>query len=533
MMNHELKTLGAILGCTALTAPSAQAQNKQSVRKDLPNVLLILVDDYGWNDLSATGSQFYETPNIDRIAQRGMMFVNSYAACSVSSPSRASILTGKTPARHGITNWIGDPYGTAAAEKNNTRMIQPQYVETLPKSEFTLEQALQQYGYTTMISGKWHLGDLDPTEYGFDINKGGYEAGNPKGGYYVPYNNPKLPDGPAGEDLTIRLAYETKAFIDDQATAGKPFFAYLSFYAVHAPIQTSRERWSYFRDKAEKMGIAPEGFKIDRTLPVRQVQDNPVYAGLISSVDDAVGIVMDELDRLGITDNTIVIFTSDNGGVSSGDNYSSSNLPLRGGKGRQWEGGTRVPLFMMAPSLKNPGRKETTPVIHMDLYPTILEMAGLPTIPTQHVDGVSLKPLIAQSGAIAPRAMYWHYPHYGNQGGEPASYVKEGDWKLIYYWEDNRTELYNLASDPGEETSVAESNPARVVALKNKLDKWLEETHASIPEKNASFNAELYRKQLANKQAKQMVRQEMIRKEQLNREWSPNDDWWGSEPTID
>lgn len=533
-MNYELKTIGAIIGCSAtFVSGSAQSPAPKSGDTGRPNVLLILVDDYGWNDLGATGSRFYETPNIDRIAQRGMMFANSYAACSVSSPSRASILTGKTPARHGITNWIGDPYGEAVAQKNNTRIVQPRYTEQLATSEQTLAQTLKQYGYATLISGKWHLGPLDPTEYGFDINKGGYEAGNPKGGYFAPYNNPKLPDGPKGEDLTLRLAEETVSFIDSQVAARKPFFAFLSFYAVHSPIQTTRERWDHFREKAEKMGIAPSGFKIDRTLPVRQVQDNPVYAGLISSVDDAVGLVMDELDRLGVADNTIVIFTSDNGGVSSGDNYSTSNLPLRGGKGRQWEGGTRVPLFIMAPGLNNPGRRETTPVIHMDLYPTILEMAGLPTLPEQHIDGVSLKPLITGSGSLEPRAFYWHYPHYGNQGGEPASYIRDGNWKLIHYWEDGRDELYDLASDPGEEASVEKTYPAKAAELRMKLDRWLEETHASIPEPNRVFNAERHKKQLANKQAKQLSLQEQIRKDQLRKDWSPNDDWWGSQPTID
>ena len=535
-MKTELKlklafTFLGTAGSVAILNANTQLANK----KMQPNVLIFLVDDMGWNDLGCTGSKFYETPHIDRLASHGIIFSNGYAACSVSSPSRASILTGKTPARHGITSWIGDPCGQEWATKQNARLAPPEYSEQISHNELMLQHYLKKYGYVTLIAGKWHLGDIPPEEFGFDFNQGGYEAGNPKGGYFSPYNNPKLQDGPDGEDLTIRLAKETVNFIDDQVTSGKPFFAYLSFYAVHSPIQTTQERWQYFRDKAEEIGITPfgGGFKIDRTLPVRQIQDNPVYSGLISSVDEAVGLVMDKLDRLGIADNTIVIFTSDNGGVSSGDNYSTSNLPLRGGKGRQWEGGTRVPFIMMFPGEKNAGRIDDTPVIHMDIYPTVLDLIGLPLIPSQHIDGVSLKSLLAQNKSLEKRTLYWHYPHYGNQGGEPASYLREGDWKLISYHEDGHAELYDLVLDPGELNDVSGKYPARVKELKAKLDQWLAETNACMPEINPLFDPQKYQRQLVEKQQKLMEREETLRIDQLKKDWQPNHDWWGSRVTVD
>lgn len=529
-MNVRFDALG-VLGCALFTSAPLLARNDgHDTRR--PNILFILADDYGWKDTGITGSAYYETPNIDRIAENGVLFSNSYSACSVSSPSRASILTGQTPARHGITNWIGDPYGEAAALKKNTRLVQPRYVETLPVSEYTLVKALKEEGYMTMIAGKWHLGDIAPEAYGFDVNAGGYSAGNPKGGYFSPYNNPALTDGEPGEDLSIRLANECRDFIRSQADNDSPFFVYLSFYAVHGPIETTEGKWRYFRDKAEKSGIADDGFKIDRTLPVRQHQDNPVYAGLISSMDEAVGIVLDELESSGMLDNTIVVFTSDNGGVSSGDNYSTSNLPLRGGKGRQWEGGTRVPLFIMTPDGAH-GKIVDTPVIHMDLLPTILELAGIGVKNERNLDGVSLKPLLEQTGTIAERPLFWHYPHYGNQGGEPSSYMIENGWKLIHYYEDGRNELYNLSKDPSESTSVLERHRHRAGRMYRELSEWLTSTGASLPCPNNSFDEAEYQRKLKASQDRSLSVQEKLRKDMLSPDWSPNADWWGSRQLSD
>lgn len=327
---NKFVSLGVLCASGAF---GAYAQNTSK-----PNVLFILADDLGWNDIGCMGSRYYETPNIDRLADNGVLFTNAYAACQVSSPSRASIMTGKYTPRHGITNWIGEKSGENwRSMGRHSKVLPADYAMNLSKDEYTLAECMRDNGYTTFIAGKWHLGDEGswPEDHGFMINKGGWSAGNPKGGYFSPYDNPKLEDGPAGENLSMRLGRETVDFIRECRKDNKPFFAYLSFYAVHGPIQTTKENWEYFRDKASRMGIADKGFIVDRTLPVRQTQDNPVYAGLIRQMDDAVGLVLDAIEEMGLDENTMIIFTSDNGGVTSGDNFSTALLPLRGGKGRQ------------------------------------------------------------------------------------------------------------------------------------------------------------------------------------------------------
>jgi arylsulfatase A-like enzyme len=360
------------------------------------NFLFILADDLCVRDLSVEGSTYYESPNIDRIAQSGMRFTNGYAACQVCSPSRASIMTGKYTPRHGITDWIGAAEGFDW--KRNTKLLPAKYTWRLAHDDVTMAEALREAGYKTFFAGKWHLGGKGswPEDHGFDINIAGWDKGSPMGGYFSPYKNPNIKNGPAGESLPIRLGRETARFIE-QHKDGK-FLAYLSFYSVHGPIQTTRDKWAKYRSKAAANPHEGSRFMIDRTLPVRQVQDCPIYAGMIEAMDEAVGIVLDKLEELGLADNTVVIFTSDNGGVSSGDAFSSSNLPFRGGKGRQWEGGIREPYYIKAPGLTRPGSTCDTPVIGTDFYPTILEMAGLPLKPQQHVDGVSLVPLL--KGAI-------------------------------------------------------------------------------------------------------------------------------------
>lgn len=503
-------------------------------KKNHPNVLIILADDLGWKDLHCTGSSYYETPNIDGIAREGAIFTNAYAACQVSSPSRASILTGKTPARHGITTWIGEAAGEEWRKGNrHTKMLPPNYNWRLSTDELTLAKILKQANYVTFMAGKWHLGDEQSTPeiHGFDINIGGWDSGSPRGGYFSPYNNPKLTDGPAGENLSMRLAKETSDFIKNHTKTGedKPFFAYLSFYAVHSPIQTTKERWSYFRDKAKRMGISEDGFIIDRTLPVRQHQDNPVYAGLIRQMDDAVGVVLQQLKDSGIEDNTIIIFTSDNGGVSSGDNYSTSNLPLRGGKGRQWEGGLRVPFIIQYSPEIIAGTSFNKPIIGMDIYPTILDYAGIKLIPKQHLDGISIRPIIQNNQSEkAERELYWHFPHYANQGGEPSSVIRKGDWKLIYYHEDERCELYNLQLDESESEFLNAHFPQKVKELRDNLFTWMKKVNAKLPIADPLYDPckeTAYRKQL---QEQTLKRQSEIRKEQLSVDWKPDATWWGS-----
>jgi len=501
-----------------------------SESKSRPNIVFILADDLGWRDLSNEGSTFYESPNIDRIAAEGMKFTRGYATCQVCSPSRASILTGKYPTRHGITTWIGDRAGEAWRDANRHDSHLPaEYNRNLSASEMTLAEVLNEAGYTTFFAGKWHLGSKGswPTDHGFDINRGGWDVGGPRGGYFAPWQNPNLESGPDGESLTLRLGRETARFIETHQD--EPFLAYLSFYAVHGPIQTTPDLWKKYRQKAVAEGLADQRFIWDRRLPVRQVQDCPIYAGMIESMDNAVGTVLETLDELGLAENTIVCFTSDNGGVSSGDAFSTSNLPLRGGKGRQWEGGIREPFYLKAPGVTKPGSTSDIPVSGIDWYPTLLELAGVKVPSGQAIDGVSLVPIL-KGGKLSDRPLFWHYPHYGNQGGEPSSIMTQNDWKLIYYHEDGRSELYNLADDPIEQIDLAAKHPARVESMWQTLDAWLDQTGAKFPEPDPLFNAEKRRERWNNLMTDRMQRLEKQHANFLSQDFQPNQDWWGSAP---
>ena len=293
-----------------------------------PNIVFILADDLGYADLSVSGSNFYETPNIDKIANQGTMFTNGYANSRVCSPSRASIMTGKFTARHDITVHIGSPSGEDwRRRKRFTKLLPAAYTHQLPSEYITMPEAMRTAGYKTFFAGKWHLGDKGswPEDHGFDINVGGWTSGGPRGGYFSPYKNPNLKNLEDGENLSNRLAKETIKCIGENhpKKTGKPFFAYLSFYAVHSPIQTSKDKWKKYQNKAVSQGIAKKGYKMGKYLPIRQVQDNPVYAGLVSQMDDAVGEVLAGLKAQGLDENTIIVFTSDNGGVAAGDNFST------------------------------------------------------------------------------------------------------------------------------------------------------------------------------------------------------------------
>lgn len=502
-----------------------------------PNIVFILADDLGVFDLSNEGSTYYESPNIDRIANEGMKFTQGYATCQVCSPSRASILTGTYPPKNGITTWIGDKTGqewkessyTARHINRFTKVLPPEYLWDLRQSETTFPEVLQAAGYRTFFAGKWHLGDKmesRPTNHGFDINKGGWGVGSPRGGYFAPWTNPELESGPDGESLPIRLGQETAAFIEENKD--RPFLAYLSFYSVHGPIQTTEALWKKYRDKAEQMGLQETRFSWDRNLPVRQVQDCPIYAGMIESMDDAVGIVLDKLDALGLAENTIICFTSDHGGVSSGDAYATSNLPLRGGKGRQWEGGLRVPFYLKAPGITKPGTESAVPVNGIDWYPTLLSLVGADVPEKQGVDGVDFSGALG-GDSINERPLYWHYPHYGNQGGEPSSVIRDTNgWKLIYYHEDGRNELYNLGEDVGEQTDLAQKYPERAQAMRAQLDEWLQQVDAKMPTVDPDFDAAkraaletFFKGEFTRKLEKQHSKY-------LSKDYVPNEDWWGS-----
>ncbi|MFI3292792.1 MAG: sulfatase [Rikenellaceae bacterium] len=525
------KTITMSLGLLTCCATQAICAPKQN------NVLFILVDDLGWNDLGFMGSEYYETPNIDKLAERGVVFTDGYAACQVSSPSRASILTGKYTVNHGVTNFLGAPTGEAWRSKNRfTKMIPPKYAPNLAHSESTLPEYMRENGYKTFFAGKWHLGEEGsyPEDHGFDINLGGWAKGSPIGGYFSPWENPKLENIEPGENLSMRLAKETVNFITNHSKKNKkqPFFAYLSFYAVHSPIQTSQERWSYFRDKAEKMGIDAEGFVTDRAMPERQHQDNPVYAGLIQQMDDAVGLVLDALESAGVDENTLIVFTSDNGGVVSGDNFSTSLKPLRGGKGMQWEGGIRVPLVIKTPGSDNVGIRCNTPVSGIDLYPTIVDYVGLQANTNQAIDGISITPIL-RGEEIAERALFWHYPHYGNQGGEPSGVIREGEWKLIRYYEDDRCELYNLRIDLSELEPLNHLYPQKVKELDAKLQEWLKQTGAIMPTADTKYSPQKEADLKQKWRTSALKSKEQERTKMLSPNWKPNADWWGSKVTVD
>jgi arylsulfatase A-like enzyme len=499
-----------------------------------PNILFVLVDDLGYKDLGFTGSTFYETPNIDNLAKQGLVFTQGYAASRVCSPSRASIMTGKFTARHGITNWIGERSGTDWRKMNrNDKILPADYVHNLPKEDITIAEALKANGYKTFFAGKWHLGDEGsfPEDHGFEINEGGWSAGSPKGGYFSPFKNPKLEDKMDGENLSMRLANETVSFMKQNKASN--FFAFLSFYAVHGPIQTNQEKWKKYQKKAIDQGINEKGFAMERKLPIRQHQDNPVYGGLVETMDDAVGVVLNSLKELGLEKNTIVIFTSDNGGVASGDSFSTSNLPYRGGKGYQWEGGIREPYVIYVPWANSAGKTNDSPVTGADFFPTLLDYAHIDLLPEQHKDGVSLKSIIDNGDKLAERPLYWHYPHYGNQGGDPSSIIRKGDWKLIHYYEDDKNELYNLKTDPYEKNNLVDTYSEVGSELFNNLKNWLESVNAKYPEIDTEFDANKradYDKQIVEKLLPQL---EDERTKMLSKEFKPNKDWWGSKLTKD
>lgn len=502
-----------------------------------PNFVIILVDDLGKHDLGCEGSTFYETPHIDQLAARSVRFVNGYSACQVCSPSRAALQTGRYPARTQITDYI-DPRGSNQPEgwKRNTQLLPASFAKQLALEEVTLAEALKSFGYHAYFAGKWHLGGdgFSPIEQGYDVNVGGDVYGTPPGGYFSPYRNPKLPDGPRGEQLPLRLARETASYIASRADSQQPFMAMLSFYSVHAPIQTTQALWSKYRDKAAAMGldIPRSRFLLDRGQEVRQTQDNPLYAGMMESLDDAVGIVLDALETTGQADNTVVIFSSDNGGVSSGDGYATSCLPLRGGKGRQWEGGVRQPFYMYWPGVTQAGESAAL-VSSIDFLPTLLEIAGGAVAAAADpapwrdvlVDGISLVPAL-KGGELPDRPLFWHYPHYGNQGGEPSAIVRAGNWKLIRYYEDERFELYDLQQDPGEQQNVVAAHPQRVQDLAAQLAAWLNDTGAKYPSRNPDYDASQSAAVLEKLQESGIPNRERYHASLFEKDFRPQEGWW-------
>jgi arylsulfatase A-like enzyme len=524
-------TLWLLVVLLGTCAPSPTAATQEAPSENLVNVLLILADDLGYHDLGATGSTFYETPNLDRLAGLGTSFTRAYAGSRVCSPSRASIMLGQFTARHGITDWIGARAGADwHRDQRPTTHLPPEYRRELPAGDVSLAEAFDEAGYTTFFAGKWHLGDRGshPEDHGFDYNLGGWSKGSPIGGFFDPYQNPELPNERPGEALSQRLARETNKFISNHGE--EPFFAMLSFYAVHAPLETTPERFEHFRTKATATNPPDSAFVMERRLPIRTEQDHPVYAALLAEMDAAIGRVLDHLDSLGLMDNTIIVFTSDNGGVASGDAYATSNAPLRGGKGYQWEGGIREPLLLYVPGKEQPATVGE-PVTGADIYPSLLSLAGLSGRPDQHLDGRDVSPLL-EGKSLGERPLFWHYPHYGNQGGDPSSILQRGDWKLIHYWEDGRDELYHLTEDPGETRDRSAAEPVRTAAMRDELLAWLKEVDARYPEANPQFTEDAWarwRKQILEDRWPSLERE---RQEMFSPNWRPNEDWWGSVPVT-
>lgn len=495
-----------------------------------PNIVFFLVDDLGVRDLSCEGSSYYETPRIDQLAASSMRFTNGYSTCQVCSPSRASILTGQYPPRLGITDWIGADTGTKW--NRNDKLLPSANKDGLPLENVTLPETLAANGYATWFFGKWHLGGegSHPEDHGFQVNVGGFHGGSPPGGYFAPFNNPKIAnDPPAGTSLPLWLADQTSEQIKahKQEKPEQPFLAYLSFYSVHGPIQTTQELWKKYQQKAARNPHQGDRFFNDRTLPVRQVQDCPIYAGMMEALDTAVATVLDTLSELELENDTIVIFTGDNGGVTAGDATSTAALPLRGGKGRQWEGGLRAPFYVRVPGLTQEGATNETLVTGTDFYPTLLDLAGIDLLPQEHVDGLSMKPLL-EGGTLEDRILFWHYPHYGNQGGEPSSIIRQGDWKLIQYLEDNRLELYNLANDIGEQNDLSKENPDKATDLLAKLKTLQKETGALIPESDPRYDAEKKKLEIEQLHSKRKAQLERTHARYLDPNYQPNKTWWGS-----
>ncbi len=512
--------------CFSLTGCQTADQPSQ------PNVLFILTDDLGYYDLSHTGSRFYDTPNTDRIAAEGVEFTHGYATSPVSSPARASIMTGQFAPRHGITDWIAARSGEAWREHGrHNQLLPPEYDLYLSHSHHTLAEAMQEAGYKTFFSGKWHLGSEGswPTDHGFDINVGGWDGGSPRGGYFDPFDNPNLENRKPGEHLSMRLADETVQFLNahNPNETGQPVLAFLSFYAVHGPLQSTQEKWSKYRERAEKLGIADYGYEMGKYLPIRMVQDNPVYAGLVEAMDDAVGHVLHALDELGLEENTIVIFTSDHGGVSSGDGFATSNLPFREGKGSTLEGGLRVPFFIKAPGVIKANSTTDYPATGADFYPTILDLIGQDLNPAEHKDGISLLPAI-RGEEVEDRYLIWHYPHYGNQGGRPSSVIRHGDWKLIHLYESDQQELYNLRTDISEERNLVKRYPEKAESLHNALFDYLEKVGARFPERDPLYDEEAERERLERIARVRMSQLEEQRLQVLSPDFDPQNDWWGS-----
>jgi arylsulfatase A-like enzyme len=437
------------------------------------NVLVFLADDYGAMDFRAANPKtFYETPHLDRFAAQGTRFTSGYAANPVCSPTRYSLQTGKFPTRAGLTNWLP---GMRVERFEGAPLTRQMALE-----ETTLAELFRGAGFRTAFAGKWHLGESEefwPEKQGYEVNVGGFSKGTPPS-YFSPYKNPRLSDGPAGEYLEDRLAAETIRLLERYSANGEPFLLTHCFYLTHTPLRAPADLVEKYRAKAETLGAKAEfatetQYYISTTEPrrVRTVQSHAIYAAMVESMDTAFGRIMQRLEQLGLAENTLVVFTSDNGGLSTSEGAPTSNMPLRAGKGWVYEGGIRVPFLVRMPGAAKPGTVDDTPVVTPDIFATALEYAGVKP-PSTGIDGQSLVGLLRGGAAPQRDALYWHYPHYGNQGGFPGGAIRMGEWKLLENYEDGSVELYHLRNDIGERNNLAAREPERVKALRARLHGW-------------------------------------------------------------
>jgi arylsulfatase A-like enzyme len=436
-----------------------------------PNVVIILADDLGWADLGCYGSKYHRTPNLDALAKPGVRFTDAYAAAPVCSPTRASILTGKYPPRLNLTDWL-----SGRPDSPDQKLRRPALQQHLPIEEMTIAQAFRDAGYRTALVGKWHLGGKghEPTRYGFDINIGGDQTGTARS-YFAPFKSPDgtfmpgLDQAEAGEYLPERLTAEAEKFIT--SSRDRPFFLLLSHYLVHTPLLAKPEYVKQYKS-GDKVGM----------------QNNPHYAAMVQSLDVSVGHIRKKLEELKLADNTIVVFTSDNGGLCTveGPNTPATiNAPLREGKGFLYEGGIRVPLLIHAPHAK-PGISRV-PVCSTDLFPTLVALCSVPC--KAAMDGTDISPLLRDISVPKRDSLYWHYPHYSNQGGRPCGAIRDGGFKLVEFYENGRLELFDLDHDPGETQNLIDRKPDLVRELHLKLVAWRKSVGAKMPTPNPEFAA--------------------------------------------
>jgi len=478
-----------------------------------PNFITILMDDMGWTDLSYCGSDFYESPNIDALRARGMTFTRAYASCPVCSPSRASFLTGKYPATLGLTDWIshaGTADGKYVEQHDPTKkrsdiqpckgkLIDAPYIKHLPDGHPTLAELLRADGYATWHVGKWHLGTEEyyPEKKGFDVNLGGCFWGKARHGYHMPCNIPTLENGPDGEFLTDRLTDEAIKLIRNRDKS-KPFMLDLWYYSVHVPIDAKPDQIEYFKEKAKRMGLdQKEAFEEGEFYPVEHKKDqrvlrrlfhsDPDYAALIYNVDINVGKLVSALEKEGLMEDTVIVFTSDNGGLATSMGSPTCNAPAKEGKGWIYDGGTRVPSFVVWKDHIRAGSSCDAPTTTPDYFPTYLELAGVKNPEDNKIDGVSLASLWNESAELTERPIFWHYPHYSGHGGTPGASVILGRYKLIQFFEEMEVELYDLIDDVSESHNLRDEMPEKAEEMLALLHDWQNSIEVMMPERNPDF----------------------------------------------